>query len=566
MSENALTTQAAPKQVASLTGGAVAAIVPQTFEDVYRFAQVVAQSGLCPFNMDTPQKVTVAILTGLEIGVKPMQAVQGIAVIGGRPCIWGDLALGLVRGSGSLEWIKEEFIGDEDDVDWTAVKPEGKALKFRARCTVKRKGEPEVVNEFSIGDAVIAKLWQKRGHNGKDTPWITNPKRMLKMRARGFTLRDTHTDVLKGLYIAEELIGVDMDDRAPQVTGPAAPVPQASISAPLPPQPAATHAPGKPGSDFDQSDPAGRDHPVQDAEILETPSPAEGGGKGAPEKPAEPEHPAHAQEEPFDVEAWLEEAQGLFHSAKTLSDVDDVHAIFEETATELPAIERQRYEDMHGAAMQRIEDAARQAAEAQQDAENTGEADAAAAPLPVDASEAQDDDVTLEADDDEQADAAGPNRGVIYVAKFRAMIADPEIAFPVVGKLWNDTKAERAEMMAEGLISKETRNELLSELDARKKAEEPAQAQQDGPGAPPPPAADGPGAPPPPANDHVDEDPITKLDREFRTQLEACPDKVAVAALAAETLVARNKFSGTPQHKAWSDLVAAKRKSFAGVA
>ncbi len=46
------------------------------------------------------------------------------------------------------------------------------------------------MTEFSVGDAVVAKLWGKRGYNGKDTPWITNPKRMLKMRARGFGLRD----------------------------------------------------------------------------------------------------------------------------------------------------------------------------------------------------------------------------------------------------------------------------------------------------------------------------------------------------------------------------------------
>jgi hypothetical protein len=597
MTDTALTTIAAPKQVASLMGGTVSAIVPQTFEDVYRIAQVVSQSGLCPHGMDTPQKVTVAILTGLEIGVKPMQAIQGIAVIGGRPCVWGDLALGVVRGSGELEWIREEFIGDEDAVDWTAAKPDGDALKFKARCTVKRKGQPETVNEFSIADAVLAKLWGKRGYNGKDTPWITNPKRMLKMRARGFSLRDQFTDVLKGLYIAEELIGVDMEDRTPQVTGPAAPIPQAAVAGPSAPQPAESPKPEP-----------------EEAELVETPSPAAGEAQPAPapspepEKPAEVEHPAHAQEEPFDVEAWLEEAQGLYHAAKTLSDVDDVHAIFEDTASDLPSIERQRYEDMHGAAIERIEDAARQAAEAQQDAVNTGEyrvryfihpesgaawmthdGSAVSPDSPVtdglveevdakqfetftatmeargalkgDFSEAQDDDVTLEADDDEQVEASGPSAGEIYVAKIRAMIADPALTFPVVGKFWNDTKADRSEMMANGLISKETRNELLAELDTRKKAEAPA-PQEDGPGAPP---SEAPAAPPPPANDQAGEDAMTKLDRKFRADLEACTDKVAVAALSAETLVARNKFSGTPQHKVWQDLISAKRKSFAGV-
>lgn len=562
---NDLVTAPIHKQLAGIANGGIPSLIPQTIDEVWRFSQLLANSGLTPKGIDTPEKVTVQILMGFDLGLKPMQSVQNINVINGKPSIGGDLALAILMTSGQLvdhdEWI------------------EGEGDQRVGVCRVERKGMKPIERRFSVEEAKRAGLWQtepmirksywdkntkqrvqSRFEEPNDSPWYKYQPRMLCMRARGFAFRDRFSDVLKGMHLTEEMMGHEEESQAPveQVAGPGAPVPQASISAPLPPQPAATHSPQTVREAMDQM--------IEEGEIVEAPSPAEGGGKSAPEKPAEPEHPAHAQEEPFDVEAWLEEAQGLFHSAKTLSDVDDVHAIFEETATELPAIERQRYEDMHGGAMQRIEDAIRQAAEAQQDAENTGEADAAAAPLPVDASESQDDDVTLEADDDEQADAAGPNRGEIYVAKIRAMIADPEITFPVVGKLWNDTKAERSEMMADGLISKETRNELLSELDARKKAEAPAQAQQDGPGAPPPPAADGPGAPPPPANDHADEDPITKLDREFRAQLEACSDKVAVAALAAETLVARNKFSGTPQHKAWSDLVATKRKSFAGVA
>lgn len=622
----ALITESAPKQVASLAGGMVSAIVPQTFDDVYRFAQVVAQSGLAPYGMDTPQKITVSILTGLEIGVKPMQAIQGIAVIGNRPCVWGDLALGLVRGAGTLEYISETFEGDEAACDWSTAAPTGEMLKFKAICRVKRKGEPEVVNEFSVNDAVIAQLWGKKGYNGKPTPWITNPKRMLKMRARGFGLRDTHADVLKGLYLAEELIGTEVDrEQQVAISGPSAPPPAAAVSGPAaPPAPAidasagspgraqdqrgatpdmmeaearvrpATHGEGKAGSDFKDN---GRDHPVVDAEVVEPAAPA-------PEKAGEQQHPEYAQEEPFDVEAWLEEVRGHFASAKTISDVDDVHATFEDTATDLPAIEAQRYEDMHGAAIKRIEDALKAEIERDvlgkvapryfihpesgsywhttdgSDPRSEGASDGAieevnrdqfeafkttmdarGALAPSDQSEAQDDDVELESDDDEQDVAEQPTVADLYVTKIRAMIADPETPFPVVGRYWNDTKAERAEMLNSGLMSKETRNELLDELDQRKKAAAAPAPQEDGPSAPPPPSS-GPGAPPAPAND---EEPITKLDREFRAALEACTDKVAVAALAAETLVARNKYSGTPQHKAWSDLVAAKRKSFAGV-
>jgi hypothetical protein len=182
--------------------------------------------------MKTPEQVTVAILTGLELGIKPMQAIQGIAVINGRPSVWGDLALAIVRATGQLEYFKETYEGTPPS-NWE--KPEGEERKFKAVCRIKRRGEPEeVVSEFSIDDAIVAKLWMKRGgeRGDKDTPWVTNPKRMLKMRARGFGLRDTFTDALKGVMIAEEMMGSEDADYRVVNEGPppAPPAPATEIT------------------------------------------------------------------------------------------------------------------------------------------------------------------------------------------------------------------------------------------------------------------------------------------------------------------------------------------------
>ncbi len=40
---------------------------------------------------------------------------------------------------------------------------------------------------------------------GKQGPWTQYPERMLKLRARGFTLRDAFPDVLKGIKAREEV-------------------------------------------------------------------------------------------------------------------------------------------------------------------------------------------------------------------------------------------------------------------------------------------------------------------------------------------------------------------------
>ena len=60
---------------------------------------------------------------GAEIGLQPLQAMQNIAVINGRPSLWGDAVLALVRSSGLLEQFEETQTED------------------MATCTVKRKGQ-----------------------------------------------------------------------------------------------------------------------------------------------------------------------------------------------------------------------------------------------------------------------------------------------------------------------------------------------------------------------------------------------------------------------------------------
>ena len=44
---------------------------------------------------------------GMELGLAPLQAMQNIAVINGRPSILGDAMMALARGSSVCEYIKE---------------------------------------------------------------------------------------------------------------------------------------------------------------------------------------------------------------------------------------------------------------------------------------------------------------------------------------------------------------------------------------------------------------------------------------------------------------------------
>lgn len=221
----------APARAQLRAGGSIAAIVPQDAEQAWRMAEMIAKSGLAPRDMQSPEKIVTAIFTGLEIGLKPMQAVQSIAVVNGRPTVWGDAALGLVEASGLLEDFEEVVEGDGD--------------AMVARCRAKRQGRASAIERtFSAADAKAAGLWNKSG------PWQQYKRRMLQLRARAFTLRDGFADVLKGIQITEEardysLGPVEASGAAPRVTGAdliaqagSAPVTDAEIVDPPPVDPA----------------------------------------------------------------------------------------------------------------------------------------------------------------------------------------------------------------------------------------------------------------------------------------------------------------------------------------
>lgn len=167
---------------------------PQTFEQALTFSNYLADSDMVPKDFKgKPGNCLVAIQWGMEIGLKPLQAMQNIAVINGRPSLWGDAVIALVRSSPLCESIIEEDDGRT------------------ATCRVKRRGEPEQSRSFSMDDAKAAGLLGKQG------PWTQYPKRMRQMRARAFAVRDVFPDVLKGLPVAEEVMDTPTERHMGQV-------------------------------------------------------------------------------------------------------------------------------------------------------------------------------------------------------------------------------------------------------------------------------------------------------------------------------------------------------------
>lgn len=154
---------------------------PKNLEDAIKIATRIANSAFCPTNYKGKvDDVLVCMQFGHEIGLKPMQSLQNIAVINGRPAVWGDASLALVQSHHDFEYINEYEESNE------------------SICEIKRKNMPLVVRRFSDEDAKKAGLLNKSG------TWQQYPKRMRQMRARGFALRDAFADALKGVILTEE--------------------------------------------------------------------------------------------------------------------------------------------------------------------------------------------------------------------------------------------------------------------------------------------------------------------------------------------------------------------------
>jgi hypothetical protein len=150
-----------------------------------QLAKLIADSELAPKDYrGKPGNVLIAVQMGQEVGLSPMAAIQSIAVINGKPSLYGDVGKAILLSNG--------LTIDEDDIE--TIKKTG-----IARCKITRKGHPPCERTFSIENAKIASLWGKAG------PWTQYPERQLAWRAFWFSARDVASDLLKGLSGLEEV-------------------------------------------------------------------------------------------------------------------------------------------------------------------------------------------------------------------------------------------------------------------------------------------------------------------------------------------------------------------------
>jgi hypothetical protein len=150
------------------------------YEVIRSQAESLVKTGFLPQAIKTPEQALAIILTGRELGIPAMTALNGINVIQGKPTISPQLMLGLIERSGQLDNIKIDMSDEEVSV------------------TMKRKGRSAHTEVFGWEQAKAMQLVSKDNYRKQATT-------MFKWRAVSACARVVFPDVLLGLYTHEEL-------------------------------------------------------------------------------------------------------------------------------------------------------------------------------------------------------------------------------------------------------------------------------------------------------------------------------------------------------------------------
>lgn len=157
----------------------VALGAPQSdFDTMYRLASNLSKAQLLPQALrGKPADVLILMMYGQELGLSPVQSLQAIYVVNGKPQLAGQLWLAKVRAAGHRVKIEH---GDD-----------------RCTTTITRGDSGEVQTEtFTLDDA------KKAGLVSKDT-WKGYPKRMLMWRSVSDCASVACPEVALGFGVAE---------------------------------------------------------------------------------------------------------------------------------------------------------------------------------------------------------------------------------------------------------------------------------------------------------------------------------------------------------------------------
>lgn len=139
-----------------------------------------------------PGNAAAAILLGMELGLEPIQSLQNIFVVGGKPAMYARTAVALVKAQGV---VVQTVSSSDESVTVSATDP--------------RTGQVEV-STWDLGRA------ERAGYIG-NKKYTSDPQAMLYAKAAMEVCRKIAPDVLMGIPYAREELEMEAAPSRPQI-------------------------------------------------------------------------------------------------------------------------------------------------------------------------------------------------------------------------------------------------------------------------------------------------------------------------------------------------------------
>jgi hypothetical protein len=167
----------------------------QQFENAQRIAKALASSALVPREYQGQQGLAntlVAMEIANRMNLSPLQVMQNLHVIQGRPSWSSQFIIAMINGCGRFSPLDYEVAGEGDSLSCIAYATElssGKVLK---------------------GPAVTMAMAKREGWATKSgSKWQTMPELMIRYRSAAFWGRLYVPEFLVGMKTQEEVIDVE---------------------------------------------------------------------------------------------------------------------------------------------------------------------------------------------------------------------------------------------------------------------------------------------------------------------------------------------------------------------
>lgn len=164
----------------------------ESLELLYKACATLSKSKMIPTGLQGKQEDIFAILVmGNELGIKPMQALNSINVIQGKPTVSPQLMIAMIRGK-----LPDCVIDIKSD-----------AVTETVTCTTARTRQDFKDGLFYTASWNMLKA-DKMGLSSKDN-YKKQAETMLRWRAVAESCRMTFPDIIMGLYAEEEFQDLD---------------------------------------------------------------------------------------------------------------------------------------------------------------------------------------------------------------------------------------------------------------------------------------------------------------------------------------------------------------------